>query len=75
MESTLSWWSQGEDIGNVESSTKVAAEVAKPIMVVFALRQMRESIAGDDRWVIFVAFVALVIAGMHLVIFWKYFSK
>ena len=73
MEPTLSWWSQGEDIGNVESSTKVAAEVVKPIMVVFALRQMRESIAGDDRWVIFVAFVALVIIGMHLVILLEIF--
>ena len=73
MEPTLSWWSQGEDIGNVESSTKVAAEVAKPIMVVFALRQMRESIAGDDRSVIFVAFVALVITGMHLVILLEIF--
>ena len=73
MEPTLSWWSQAEDIGNVESSTKVAAEVAKPIMVVFALRQMRESIAGDDRWVIFVAFVALVIIGMHLVILLEIF--
>ena len=73
MEPTLSWWSQGEDIGNVESSTKVAAKVAKPIMVVFALQQMRESIAGDDRWVIFVAFVALVIAGMHLVILLEIF--
>ena len=73
MEPTLSWWSQAEDIGNVESSTKVAAEVAKPIMVVFALRQMRESIAGDDRWVIFVAFVALVITGMHLVILLEIF--
>ena len=73
MEPTLSWRSQGEDIGNVESSTKVATEVAKPIMVVFALRQMRESIAGDDRWVIFVAFVALVIAGMHLVILLEIF--
>ena len=73
MEPALSWWSQGEDIGNVESSTKVAAEVAKPIMVVFALRQMRESIAGDDRWVIFVAFVALVITGMHLVILLEIF--
>ena len=73
MEPTLSWWSQGEDIGNVESSTKVAAEVAKPIKVVFALRQMRESIVGDDRWVIFVAFVALVITGMHLVILLEIF--
>ena len=73
MEPTLSWWSQGEDIGNVESSTKVAAEVAKPIMVVFALWQMRESIVGDDRWVIFVAFVALVIIGMHLVILLEIF--
>ena len=73
MEPTLSWWSQGEDIGNVESSTKVATKVAKPIMVVFALQQMRESIACDDRWVIFVAFVALVIAGMHLVILLEIF--
>ena len=69
MEPTLSWWSQGKDIGNAESSTKVA----KPIMVVFALRQMWESIAGDNRWVIFVAFVALVIAGMHLVILLEIF--
>ena len=73
MEPTLSWWSQCEDIGNVESSTKVAAKVAKPIMVVFTLQQMRESIAGDDRWVIFVAFVALVISGMHLVILLEIF--
>ncbi|GMY13287.1 ABC transporter B family member 26, chloroplastic-like isoform X2 [Fagus crenata] len=52
------WWSLGEDVSNVEIK-----EAATPITVVFALHRMWELIA-DDRWLIFVAFGALLIAAL-----------
>jgi hypothetical protein len=55
------WWSLGEDVSNVEIK-----EVATPITVVFALHRMWELIA-DDRWLIFVAFGALLIAAVRVV--------
>jgi hypothetical protein len=55
------WWSLGEDVSNVEIK-----EAATPITVVFALHRMWELIA-DDRWLIFVAFGALLIAAVRVV--------
>ena len=55
------WWGLGEDVSNVEIK-----EAATPITVVFALHRMWELIA-DDRWLIFVAFGALLIAAVRVV--------
>ncbi|KAB1209119.1 ABC transporter B family member 26, chloroplastic [Morella rubra] len=51
-----SWWGL-----SVDDNAEIAA--AKPVTVIFALRRMWELIA-DDRWVVIVAFGALVIAAL-----------
>lgn len=47
----------------MDDNVEIAA--AKPITVIFALRRMWELIA-DDRWVVIVAFGALVIAAVRV---------
>lgn len=53
-----SWWGL-----SVDDNVEIAA--AKPVTVIFALQRMWELIA-DDRWVVIVAFGALVIAAVRV---------